>query len=369
MKKVTLYKPNKLGKTQQISISAVGSKVITTWGIVGGKQQTQEYICSSRNLGKVNETTPEQQAILEAEALVTKKLKSGYSYEISDTPSVSLPMKVKSYQDQLHNIEFPCISTEKLNGVNAMFKRTSDSLTIYSRGGEVYPAIPHLEQHIHDIMDELSHNELNAELYIHGEHLQDIQAAVKKPNSLSPKLTCNIFDIADSAEIYEYRRTKLMTIYNTLESIDHVSLKYIGFLTGVECHSHEQIELHYNQCMDNNLEGTVIKNFKALYQHNVRSSDMFKYKKTQDAEYQIVDCETDKNGHPVLHCLTEEGKLFKVKPKGTDAERKAIIANFESQYLNNWYKIEYEVFSKDGIPLKPVGIGLRDCDSNGQPKE
>ena len=65
----------------------------------------------------------------------------------------------------------------------------------------------------------------------------------------------------------------------------------------------------------------------------------------------------------------KEGKLFKVKPKGTDAERKAIIANFESQYLNNWYKIEYEVFSKDGIPLKPVGIGLRDCDSNGQPKE
>ena len=364
-----LYKPTKTGATQQWQIEIQGDSFICTYGQLGGAMQKQTTKCSGKNIGKANQTTPEQQAILEAEALVTKKLKSGYSYEISDTPSVSLPMKVKSYQDQLHNIEFPCISTEKLNGVNAMFKRTSDSLTIYSRGGEVYPAIPHLEQHIHDIMDKLSHNELNAELYIHGEHLQDIQSAVKKPNSLSPKLTCNIFDIADSSEIYEYRRTKLMTIYKTLESIDHVSLKYIGFLTGVECHSHEQIELHYNQCMDNNLEGTVIKNFKALYQHNVRSSDMFKYKKTQDAEYQIVDCETDKNGHPVFHCLTEEGKLFKVKPKGTDAERKAIIANFESQYLNNWYKIEYEVFSKDGIPLKPVGIGLRDCDSNGQPKE
>ena len=365
----TLYKPTKQGKTQQWSIEVQGDSFICTYGQLNGAMQTQTTKCTGKNIGKANETTPEQQAKLEAEALVAKKLKSGYSYEISDTPSVSLPMKVKSYQDQINNVKFPCISTEKLNGVNAMFKRTADSITIYSRGGEVFPAIPHLEQPLHDIMDELGHNELNAELYIHGEHLQDIQSAVKKPNKLSPRLTAHIFDIADSDETYEYRRNKLKSIYSTLESIDHISLKYVGFLTGVECHSHEQIELHYNQCMDRKLEGTVIKNLSAIYQHNVRSSDMFKYKKTQDAEYQIVDCETDKNGHPVFHCITPEGKLFKVKPKGTDAERKAMIANFESQYLNKWYKIEYEMLSKDLIPLKPIGLGLRDCDSNGQPKE
>lgn len=365
----TLYKPIKQGKTQQWSIEVQGDSFICTYGQLDGAMQTQTTKCTGKNIGKANETTPEQQAKLEAEALVAKKLKSGYSYEISDTPSVSLPMKVKSYQDQINNVKFPCISTEKLNGVNSMFKRTADSITIYSRGGEVYPAIPHLEQPLHDTMDELGHNELNAELYIHGEHLQDIQSAVKKPNKLSPRITAHIFDIADSNETYEYRRNKLKSIYSTLESIDHISLKYIGFLTGVECHSHEQIELHYNQCMDRKLEGTVIKNLSALYQHNVRSSDMFKYKKTQDAEYQIVDCETDKNGHPVFHCITPEGKVFKVKPKGTDAERKAMIVNFESQYLNKWYKIEYEMLSKDKIPLKPIGLCLRDCESTGEPKE
>ena len=360
-----LYKPAKTGKTQQWQIEVQGDSFICTYGQLGGAMQKQTTKCSGKNLGKANETTPEQQAILEAEALVTKKLKSGYSYEISDTPSVSLPMKVKSYQDQLHNIEFPCISTEKLNGVNAMFKRTSDSLTIYSRGGEVYPAIPHLEQHIHDIMDELSHNELNAELYIHGEHLQDIQSAVKKPNSLSPKLTCNIFDIADSAEIYEYRRTKLMTIYKTLESIDHVSLKYIGFLTGVECHSHEQIELHYNQCMDNNLEGTVIKNFKALYQHNVRSSDMFKYKKTQSAEFLIISYELDKNGLPVF-ILESAGGEFKAKPIGT---KEYWSQQIPFTYIGQYATVEYETFSKAGIPLKPIFIATREMTSDGQPKE
>lgn len=365
----TLFKPTKTGAIQQWTIETHGDSFTCTYGQLNGAMQTQTTKCASKNIGKSNETTPEQQAILEAEALVTKKLKSGYSYEITSIPSVQLPMKVKSYQDQIKNVIFPCISTPKLNGVNGLYKRTFDSLTLYSRGGEVYPEIPHLTPYIHDIMNELQCNELNAELYIHGEHLQDIQSAVKKPKPLSSKLTCNIFDIPDSDEDYGARRNRLIRLYNTLEAIDHVSLNYIGFLTGVECNSHKDIETHYDQCMCQNLEGTVIKNTKALYQHNVRSSDMFKYKKTLSAEYQILDMGTDKNNHPVFHCGTPEGRIFKVKPKGTDSERKAMVASFETNYLHKWYTIEYEALSKDLIPLKPVGVSLRECDQNGNPLE
>lgn len=365
----TLYKPTKQGKTQQWSIEVQGDSFICTYGQLGGAIQTQTTICTGKNLGKSHETTPQEQAVLEVKALVTKKLKSGYSYEISDTPSVQLPMKVKSYQDQLKNVKFPCISTPKLNGVNATYKRVNGKLIIYSRGGEVYPAIPHLEEFIHALMDELSSEELNGELYIHGEHLQDIQSAVKKSNTLSPRLTFNIFDIADSTDNFEYRRTMLSTLWAILEHTGHPALEYIGFLIGFKCSSHEDIEAHYNYCVDEDYEGTVIKNLSALYEHNTRSSNMFKYKKTQDAEYQIVDCESDKNGHPVFHCVTPQNKLFKVKPKGTDAERKAIVVNFESQYRNKWYKIEYEVLSKDLVPLKPIGVCLRSCTKTGEPKE
>ena len=360
-----LYKPTKTGATQQWQIEVQGDSFICTYGQLGGAMQKQTTKCSGKNIGRANETTPEQQAILEAEALVTKKLKSGYSYEISDTPSVSLPMKVKSYQDQLHNIEFPCISTEKLNGVNAMFKRTSDSLTIYSRGGEVYPAIPHLEQHIHDIMDELSHNELNAELYIHGEHLQDIQSAVKKPNKLSPRLTAGIFDIADCSEIYKVRNKKLVELEGTLTKVGSPVLNFVNFLTGVVCESHEHIEKHYDLCMNKSLEGTVIKNFKALYQHNVRSSDMFKYKKTQSAEFLIISYELDKNGLPVF-ILESAGGEFKAKPIGT---KEYWSQQIPFTYIGQYATVEYETFSKAGIPLKPIFIATREMTSDGQPKE
>lgn len=48
------------------------------------------------------------------------------------------------------------------------------------------------------------------------------------------------------------------------------------------------------------------------------------------------------------------------------AERVIMLDNI-SMYIGKWYKIEYESLSKDGIPTKPVGIGLRDCDINGSP--
>jgi ATP-dependent DNA ligase len=328
--------------------------------------QTVSTKCTGKHIGKSNETTPAQQAALEAAALIAKKLKSGYSYDQSAPQTVSLPMKVKSYQDQLHNVKFPCYSTPKLNGINGTYRRVDGKLSLLSRGGELYPAIPHLEQTIHTFMDELNSNELNGELYIHNTPLQDIQSAVTKPNQLSSRLTFNLFDICDSAEPYESRRAHMLSIYNMLESIDHVALKYAGLLAGIVCQSHDDIELHYNQCMSMGFEGTVIKNQSALYQHNVRSSDMFKYKKAQSAEFLIVGYELDKRNHPVfhLHTNTTPPSIFKAKPTGTHA----FVESIDPQsYVGNWATVEYEMLSKSGTPLKPIFIGLRDCTPDGQP--
>ena len=358
----TLFKPAKTGATQQWSIEVQGNSFICTYGQLGGKMQTQVTKCEPKNIGRANETTPEQQAILEAEALVTKKLKSGYSYEISDTPSVSLPMKVKSYQDQLHNVRFPCYSSAKLNGVNAIYKRTEEQLTIYSRGGEVYPAIQHLESLVHELMDLTGSHELNGELYIHNQHLQDIQSAVKKPNELSPSLSFCVFDIADSSLPFGARTSLMHTSWDTL---DTTIKSTVSVIYSVLCHSHEDIEEHYNECINFGYEGTVIKNATALYQHNVRSSDMFKYKKTLSAEFLISNYNLDKNGLPVFVMKCDAGE-FKAKPVGT----KEFWAKFNpTDYLGKYATIEYETLSRDGIPLKPIFISLRSMDSEGNPKE
>lgn len=357
----TLYKTTKTGAIQQWSIEVSGPTFTCIYGQVGGKLQSQQTICKSVNIGKSNETTPEQQAQLESAALITKKIKSGYSYDKSAPVTVQLPMKVKAYQDQLHNIKFPCFSACKLDGVNAIYRRVNNQLTIYSRGGEIYPPIPHLEPLVHKAMELFQSNELNGELYIHGEHLQDIQSAVKKPKELSIKLSFCIFDIADSTDNF-YERASQMSKLSNFRISSHPA---VWAVANYMCDSHEDIEAHYNIAIEEGYEGTVIKNYNGLYQHNIRSSDQFKYKKAQSAEFLIVSYELDKNNLPVF-ILESAGGEFKAKPIGT---KEYWSQQIPATYIGQYATCEYEVFSKSGIPLKPIFISTRKLDASGNPIE
>jgi DNA ligase-1 len=366
----TLYKSTKSGATQQWSISTEGATFTCTFGQVDGKLQSQTTACEGRNIGRANETTPEQQAVLEAQALVTKKLKSGYSTSIACDSEVQLPMKVKSYQDQIKNITFPCYSEFKYNGINGLYRLDDDGkLTLYSRGGEVYPPLPHLEPTIHAILNELNRTELIGELYIHNTPLQDIQAAVTKPNDLSAKLSFIVFDIPGSPSMYRLRRNDLgVALHEVLRSNPVDSFKYVATPHSMLCKSTEDIEHHYNYAISRGYEGTVIKLLNGFYRYNVRSSEQFKYKKAKSAEFLIAGYELDKRSHPVFHLFTDstQSKVFKAKPKGTHE----FLSSIDPQtYIGQWATLEYETLSKDLVPLKPIFIGLRKCDSNGTPLE
>ena len=348
-----LYKPTKQGKIQICDISVSGAVVSTTFGQLDGKLQTSTDTCSPKNTGRSNSTTAEQQAILEAQSKFAKKVKSGYSQELTSTPTVQLPQKVKTYQDNKHLVSYPCYATPKYNGLNGTYWLLPDkTLKLTSRGGDELPPIPHLEPTILKMMEHFKTTCINGELYISGESLQNITSAVKKPKELSKSLVFIPFELPLVSAPYK----------------DKVAL-LIKYIPIVHITREEMLEEFYAVTVGAGYEGIVIYNTDSIYQFNQRSSTVLKYKPVADAEYKILSYTTDRNGHPVFTCETHDGKQFKVKPKGTDEERKQIITNFDSQYKNNYYKIEYEMLSDSGIPLKPVGISLRACDSNAEPLE
>lgn len=99
----TLYKQGK-SAIQVCNISAIGDTVIVEFGQLNGKMQSKSTVCTAKNVGRANATTPEQQAILEAQAKHVDKVKSGYSTDISAPVTVQLPQKVKSYLDNKHRL-------------------------------------------------------------------------------------------------------------------------------------------------------------------------------------------------------------------------------------------------------------------------
>ena len=354
MKLDRLYKRTKTGATQVCSISVTGGTFYVEFGQLDGKMQTEPTECFPVNVGKSNETTAEEQAIKEARAKWTKKVKSGYSVDISAPVTVQLPQLVKKYLDNKDKIKYPCYSVVKLNGVNGIYWLQPDnSLKLTSRGGNEYPPIPHLEDKVRFEMGFAGTTCFNVELYIHGEHLQDINGAVKKTKPLSSRLTFNTFELPLIGGTYE---DKVDTLRSLLSGIEIT-----------EVFSEAEADALHADAVANGYEGTVLYNKDAVYAFNERSSSVYKYKIPKESEFKITGFNIDKKGHAVYEC-DSEGGTFNVKRKGTNSGRLSDAAVATSN-IGKWLNVEYEMLSKAGKPLKPVGIYYRHCDENGEPLE
>ena len=353
-----LYKKTKTGAVQQWEIFTEDNLISVTFGQWRGKQQVKETLCEAKNIGRANETTPAEQATQEAQAKWGKKINAGYVEEHSGESVIKLPMKVKKYQGQEKNIIFSCYASPKLNGVNGEWRLTSSGLKLLSRGGKEYPILEHERGLVEATMRRLGTDSLNVELYCHGMFLEEITSAVKKHNENTPQIQSFLFELPTFDAPYSHKQD-IFWQYGS----------YIGMpvIDIVQLYTHEEIIAYHEECVEQGYEGIVIRNARCRYEYGVRSSDAFKYKIPLDAEFMIDSFQIDKNGHPVFWMKNPKGADFKCKPKGTDEKRKKIITEFEERYKGQWYTVEFESWSMYGVPLKPVGVGLRECNEQGEP--
>jgi len=365
MKLPTLYKLAKTGATQVLNMEITGDTYTREWGQKGGKMQTKSTTAAPKNVGRSNETTAEQQAIIEAEAVWTKKKKANYSESEEAPVTVELPMKVNSYDKHAAKINFPCYISPKLNGVNCEYRKNAEgTLELLSRGGEQYQVPIHQVPAIHAAMTAMGTTRINGEMYIHGEHLQNIMAAVKKPNPQTKDLVFHIFDVPLVEGDYTARGKKMFIVTDS---------NYVKLIPVSVAHTTAGIEAAFEEVTLLGYEGLMVRNASGIYAYNTRSYDVLKYKVAQDAEFQVSSFNIDKNGHAVFNCYKDfnhvgDNCIFKVKLKGTNEERLEMAANAKD-YIGMWLKVEFEMLSKDDIPLKPVGIHFRKVDDNGEASE
>ena len=118
-----LFKQTSLGKIQQWGIHVEGNLITTVYGLTDGKKQsTTDILKHGLNIGKSNETTPEQQAELQAEQEYQGKLKRGYVLELAQAaekknnlaavePMLAFPIEKKEKY-----AVFPALAQPKLDG-------------------------------------------------------------------------------------------------------------------------------------------------------------------------------------------------------------------------------------------------------------
>lgn len=354
-----LYAKASTGKIKEWQITAVeeGNRVVlnTMTGYVNGKKTTATKDIKGKNIGKKNETSPWEQAILTAQSKERKKRDEGYfdTIEEAENTTVILPMLALVYQDRKHNIEWPAYVQPKLNGVRCTTAMTEDDPTYTSRKGKPYETLIHLNDDVEKLLCNVEGSG-DGEIYKHGWTFQEIIRAVKKHRpGISEQLEYWIYDIVNPSLDFEDRLAKLQrfTYYDKIRIVP-------TYLVNNE----EEMMAKHKEFTADGYEGTIVRNRKGKYELSHRSKNLQKYKDFKDEEFEIVGGEEatgEDRGTVVFVCRTDGGSTFRVRPKGSRDLRRAWLSDINS-IIGKQLTVKFQEKSEDGIPIFPVGLAVRD---------
>lgn len=377
----TLYGEASTGKTKVWSIcvrerEGLGEIVVEHGYSDGKKQVNSKIIDSGKNIGKKNETTPLQQAVLEARATWQKKKDAGYveanagagkedkkeavgrvaaSRAKATTDDVPLPMLALDFNKRGGSIKFPCYVQRKYDGTRCVAVPGSG---LFSRNRKKYPHLGHILEEIKSLPASLI---LDGELFSKELTFQDIVGLVKR-ETLKPgdaekqlKIELHVYDIISDAP-YEDRKGRLEALFARFK------FKYLKMVETEICESKEKVKEIHDRYTSDGYEGVMLRNKDGLYKVGQRSNDLQKFKTFFDEEFTITGFSSGtgvEEGCVIWECKTKEGKSFNCRPRGTREERVELFANGK-EYIGKMLTVRFQENSADGIPRFPVGICFGD---------
>ena len=362
-----LYKKDSKDKIREWTIQVVDSTIIINHGLLDGKKVEKiKQIKKGKNIGKKNETTPEEQAVLEATSTWQHQKDKGYfeTIEEAKTEKIYLPMLAHMFTKRKHNIVYGAYVQPKLNGVRCLAKKISETeIDFMSRGGKEYKTLQKhpmkqvllLNLEIGEVFD--------GEIYKHGWGLQRIVSAVKKYNEDTLGLEYWVYDRAMSGTFEDRFMTK------------NINAKYIKYVKTYTVYEEKEVYEFHDQFVQEGYEGVIIRNKKGMYSFGSRSKDLQKYKEFIDEEFEVVGFNVERqniNGVDyeciMYECKTEEGGEFDCRPKGTLLTRQETYRNEikTNQCIGKMLTVRYFELTDDTqgkgkkVPEFPVGICIRD---------
>jgi ATP-dependent DNA ligase len=346
-------------KTKVWTVKTDGNRVIIQHGFLGAKMVEHEEICDGKNIGKKNETTPEQQAILVAKSLWDKKVKSGYTTSLDSKPITYFPMLAHEMSDKL--VKYPCYVQPKLDGIRCLIYIKDGNIQYQSRNHSLFQPFPHLEPDIHRIFARnpginIPDLILDGELYSHDLTFQQITSIVRKKGHPDlPKIQYHFYDIYVPNMSYKQRWMVIQHLTNFTPLSEKRTILKVE--TNI-ANNRDDIEQYHTQFVKLGYEGLMVRTPDGLYQEQKRSNDLLKYKKFKDDEFKVVGVHEGNGGIAIFDCITKEGRTFGVNMKCTKEEKQLYLTEFE-KYNGKLLTVRYQELTDDGVPRFPVGIDFR----------
>lgn len=352
-----LYKRTSTGAIQVWWMEVEGEQHRAHSGQLNGAITTSGWTtCTAKNVGRSNEVSPEEQAILEVAAEYTLKQKKGYRQTIADVDDVGFkPMLAQEFEGNnkkavekiFANGDFVVVQP-KLDGMRCI----ATAKGLVSRNGNPIVAVPHIVDALLPWFHKYPDLILDGELYNH-----DLKADFPKLMSLVKKQKPTAEDFKDS-EVVEYH------IYDVVPRSHIAFLEPTGPLRGVPavtCRSLEEIDAHHATNLSLGYEGSMIR-LPGEYEQK-RSKLLLKYKPEMDGEWRIVSINegvgnsSGMAGYAVLQLDAE--RTFRANIMGT-REYRTLLLEHADECIGNMATILYFHLTPDGVPRFPRMKAIRD---------
>jgi ATP-dependent DNA ligase len=351
-----------------------GNKYRTTSGQETGKHVVSEWtIAEGKNLGRSNETSPEDQARLQVEAIYKKKLEqSGYfrdKADIAGDRGLFEPMLAKPFESDRLTPGERFYVQPKHNGVRCIAKKDG----LWSRKGKKFVNCPHIEEELKPFFEKYPDAMLDGELYNHDykSRFEELISAIKKQKP-TPE-TIALAKEAVELHVYDYPSHKgcFGDRWQALEEefADTIPENKI-IRRSPTWSSSDEATIHglHQRNLKLGYEGTMVR-LDAPYE-NKRTFSLMKYKDFQDAEFEIVNIEAgDGNWSSAAKVitlklppgiLTAAGKdTFGAGFKGTKEEGEKLLAD-RYEVIGKLGTVVFFDFTANGVPLFPIFHGVRD---------
>lgn len=381
----TLYARAATGAVLEWDIIVEGNTFYTVTGQRGGSKVTSKpTICEAKNEGKTNETTPEGQAIAEAESKWKKKIKSGgYFEDLKDIdnaltfvePMLAYPLISKKtkkdkvtgkskteIEDRSTHIKWPVMVDRKYNGMRQVATATGP----FSRKGEAIKTAPHVYAALSSLFVDFPDIVIDGELYNHDyRHKLNELISIVRTNAdhkITPELLERsekivryyVYDAynftVDGVEITEQTgcRERREALTKLLKNI-----KYIVPVPYFMAKDMEEAKELYGGFIADGYEGAILRNADAPYQH-IRTNDLIKLKPYEDMEVVILAVIDPGSGNwggtgKTASVQMDNGKIFNATFKGDfDTVRKILVE--KDKWIGRKVTMTYNGWTGKGTP-------------------
>lgn len=359
-----LYKLDSKNKIRVLDIFAEKDKLVCESGILGGNLVRHEKVCKIHNLNKSNQTTPEEQTILEIESKVKEKINEGYFENLGDINKTVtiLPMLAKDFKKiKPEKIDWKnAYGQVKFDGQRMMAIKKEGKVTLMSRGGKEILTLDHIKYQLENKL--IPDGIYDGEAYCKElETFQGQMKAIKKVGPETPMIKYHIYDTVLPIPFIE-RYEHLKGIFS-LWPEDYMNLVLVNT---EKLENINDLYRFHNISLQDKYEGSMVRISGKPYELDSRSDQLLKFKDFKDIQLPIKDV-IPSESRPNQGQFIFEWKGAKGHSMGDNIlgcgmrfsheEREEFLFNKE-KYIGETVELRFFEYSEEGVPRFPVAIAL-----------